>query len=92
LEEHLLYLNHYPIEQIFLISQFHVLVQSANSYVVVGLPLIPSVMEEPELAQSETAIVFAMAREEGSGIMSAVEEGILVIWANSLQVGQLRGL
>lgn len=62
-------MNHYPIEQMFLISQLHILIQSVNSFVAVALPLIPSVVEEPELAQSETAIVFAMAREEGSVVL-----------------------
>jgi len=33
-----------------------------------------------------------MAREEGSGVLWAVEEGILVVWGHNLQVGQFRGL
>lgn len=63
LEEYLMFLNHYPIENMFKLTQYHYLLQSESNFAVVALPLIPSVVDDPDLALSEAALVFSFERD-----------------------------
>lgn len=91
-EEHLVFVNHYCIEEVFLLSPYHLLLQSTHNFAVVGLPLIPSALDTPDLAHSEAALVFSLHRPEGHRVLCASEEGILLWWGGVLQEGRLRGL
>lgn len=51
LQEHLLFLNHYPIENMYKLTPYHYLLQSKLNFAVVALPLISSLVD-PDLALS----------------------------------------
>jgi hypothetical protein len=38
------------------------MIESETNYTVVALPLIPSAMEDPDLLQSESAIVYVIVK------------------------------
>jgi len=63
LEEYLMFLNHYPIENMYKLTPYHYLLQSEENFAVVALPLIPSIVDDPDLALSEAALVFSFERE-----------------------------
>jgi hypothetical protein len=92
LEEHLLFLNHYPIENLYRLTPYHYLLQSELNFAVVALPLIPSVVDDPDLALSENALVFSCQRDQGNRVIYGVDDGLLLLWKSLLQCGQLKTL
>jgi hypothetical protein len=75
-----------------LISQFHLIIESQSNFTVVALPLIPTVVEDPDLLQSEGAIVYVLVKEEGNRILRCLEECMLLYWGGQLQLGKLKTL
>lgn len=54
--------------------------------------MIPTVVEDPDLLQSEGAIVYVLIREGGNRVLSCLEECMLLSWGGQLQIGRLKTL
>jgi hypothetical protein len=94
LEQHLIYCNHHQIQDIRLLSDIHLLVQSNYNIVVIAIPLLSSATLEYDYQEGESAIVF-VSEQPDCRVLHTTAQSILFYTSAptpSLLVAKLKNL